>query len=80
MSSVIYVFTMLLLETQLDGNAKILKGLELFGYFFAAIYANPWFKAHVGAEAVANDLQSYKLLTHEQIPVLRTYLMLFSQH
>ena len=49
-------------------NAKIVKGLELLGYFVAFIYAKHWFKAPVGAEAAGNDLQLYKLLlAHEQI-------------
>ena len=53
-------------------DARILKGLELFGYFFAVIYAKHWFKASVGAEAAANDLQLYKLLlAYEQIPLFK---------
>ena len=63
---------MLLLQTQLDVNAKILKGLELCGYFVAAIYTKHWFEAPVGAEAAANGLQLYKmLLDPERIPVFK---------
>ena len=62
MSSGIYALRMLLLQTQLDVVAKILKGLQLFGYFVAVIYAKHWFEAPVGDEAAANDLQLYKLL------------------
>ena len=54
-------------------DAKILKGLELFGYFVAVIYAKHWFKAPVTTEAAANGLQLYKLLllAHERIPVFK---------
>ena len=53
-------------------DAKILKVLELFGYFVAVIYAKHWFKVPVGAEAAANDLQLHKLLlAHEGIPVFK---------
>ena len=63
---------MLLLQTQHDVDAKILKSLELFVYFVAVIYAKHRFKTPVGAEAAANDLQLYKLLlAHEQIPVFK---------
>ena len=55
MSSAIYALTMLLLHTQLDVDAKILKGLQRLGYFVAVIDTNHWFEAPVGAEAVAND-------------------------
>ena len=72
MSSAIYAHKMLLLQTQLDVDAKILKGLKLFGYFVAVIYAKHWFKAPVGAETAANNLQWYMLLlAHEQIPVFK---------
>ena len=62
MSSAIYALKMLLLQTQLDVNAKI--PIELLGYFVA----KHWFKAPEGAYAAANDLQLYKLLAHERIP------------
>ena len=53
-------------------DAKILKGVKLFGYFVAVIYAKHWFKTPVGAEAAANNLQLYKLLlAHEQISVFK---------
>ena len=53
-------------------NAKILRDLELFGHFVAVIYTKHWFKAPVGAEAAANDLQLYMLLlAHERIPVFK---------
>ena len=53
-------------------DAKILKSLELFLYLVAIIYAKHWFKAPVGAEAAASDLQLYKLLlAHERIPVFK---------
>ena len=61
-------------------DARILKSLELFGYFVAGIYANYCFKAPVGVEAAANDLQLYTLLlANERIPVF-IYLILLSQH
>ena len=72
MSSAIYALKMLLLQTQLDVDAKILKNLELLGYFVAVIYAKYWFKALVGAEAAGNDLLLYKLLlAYERIPVFK---------
>ena len=37
MSSAICALKMLLLQTQLDVNAKVLKGSELLGYFVAVI-------------------------------------------
>ena len=43
----------MLLQTQLDEDAKILKGLELFGYFVADIYAR--FEFPIGAEAAAGS-------------------------
>ena len=49
MSSAIYALRMLLLQTQLDINAKILKGVKLLGYLVAVIYAKHWFKAPEGA-------------------------------
>ena len=45
MSSAIYALKIVPLQTQLDVNANILKGLELFGYFVAVIYAKHWLKA-----------------------------------
>ena len=60
MFSAIYALKMLLLQP--DTNAKIFKGLELFGYFVAGIYAKHWFNAAVGAKTAANDLQLHKLL------------------
>ena len=82
---------MLLHQTQLDVDAKILKSLELFGYFVAVIYAKHWFKAPVGAEAAGNDLLLYKLLVMiycctgccwlmNEYQYLKTYLLLHSQH
>ena len=55
MSSAIYALKLLLLQSQLDVDAKILNGLELFGYFVAIIYAKHWFKAFVDAEAAAGS-------------------------
>ena len=57
MSSAIYALKMLLLRNQLYVDAKIFTVLELFNYFAAVIYAKHWFKAPVGAETAANDLQ-----------------------
>ena len=53
---------MLLLQTQLDLDPEITKSLELYGYFVAVIYTPNWFRAHVAAEAAANDLQPCKKL------------------
>ena len=72
MSSAIYALTMLLLLTQLYVDAKILKGLELFGYFVAVIYVKHWLKAPVVAKAATSNLQLYKLLlAHERIPMFK---------
>ena len=72
MSSAIFALKMLLLQTQLNEDAKILKGLELYGYFVAFLFAKHWFKTPAGAPAAINDLHLYKLLlAHEQIPVFK---------
>ena len=47
---------MFLLQDQLDLEPNILKGLKLFGYFVAVIYAQSWFQAPIPAEADVNDL------------------------
>ena len=60
MSSAMYALEMLLLQTQLDVDAKILKGLKHCGYF--VVYTKHWFKSPIGAEAAANNLQLRKLL------------------
>ena len=81
MSSAIYAPKILLLQTQLNVDAKILKGLELFVYFVAVIYARHWFKAPVGAEAAAMiySCTSCCWLMNEY-QYLKAYLTLLSQH
>ena len=59
MSSAIYTLKMLLLQDKLDLEPNILKGLELFGYFVAVIYAQNWFWDPTAAEAAVNDMQNY---------------------
>ena len=70
MSSAAYALKILLLQTQLDVDAKIFKGSKLFDYFVAVIYAKHWFEAPVETEAAANDLHLYKLLlAHKDISI-----------
>ena len=56
MSSAVYTLKMLL-QTKLDIDPKILKPLELFGYFVAVIYAPSCFRAPVATEAAVIDLE-----------------------